>query len=99
MFIGIIFTNILHNKIVYLPRSIIGSCVVNKNDWIISAVGEHVIAQFALAGGDKSVGVEEAAEVRIVISALQIIEPQLFGCKYAIVPFFSVEIVSCYPRL
>ena len=46
-------------------------------DGIIYTVGKHVIAQFALAGTYISVGIEEAAEVWIVISALQIIEPQL----------------------
>ena len=57
---------------------------------VVGAIGKHVIAQFALAGGNESVGIEEAAELRIVISALQIIEPQLFGSKYAIVTFLVI---------
>ena len=57
---------------------------------IIVAVGKHVIAQFALAGTYISISIEESAELRIVISALQIIEPQLFGCQYAIAVFFAV---------
>ena len=37
---------------------------------IIPAIGKHVIAQYALAGGDEGVGVEEATDCGIVIAAL-----------------------------
>ena len=46
-------------------------CVIDR---IIGAVGEHVVTQHALAGGDKGVGVEEAANLGIVITALEVIE-------------------------
>ena len=47
-------------------------CVIDR---IIGAVGEHVVTQHARAGGDKGVGVEEAAPGGVVITALEIIEP------------------------
>jgi hypothetical protein len=46
-------------------------------NWIIAAVGKHVIAQHALAGGYEGIGVEEAAQFGIIIAALQIIEPAI----------------------
>ena len=42
---------------------------------IVQAIGKHVIAQHALAGGGICVGVEEAAPGGVVITALEIIEP------------------------
>ena len=42
---------------------------------ITLTVGEHVIAQDALAGGGEGVCVDEAADGGIVITGLQIIEP------------------------
>ena len=42
---------------------------------IIIAIREHIMADNSLAGGGVGVGVEEAAGGRVVISALQIIEP------------------------
>ena len=42
--------------------------------WIISAIGKHVIAEYALAGRNEGVGVEESADGGIVISGLQVIE-------------------------
>ena len=44
---------------------------------VIIAVGEHIITQQALSGRSKCIGVEESADVCIVISALQIIKPGL----------------------
>ena len=40
----------------------------------IPAIGKHIVAQYSLAGGDEGIGVEETAEFRIIITALQIIE-------------------------
>ena len=37
---------------------------------IIQAIGKHVIAQNTLAGGDESIGVEEASDCGIVITGL-----------------------------
>ena len=41
---------------------------------IVHTVGEHVIAQEALAGGNEGVGIEESAPFGVVIPALEIIE-------------------------
>jgi hypothetical protein len=43
--------------------------------WIIVAISKHVIAQDALPGGDKGIGVDESAPGRIVITALEIVQP------------------------
>ena len=43
-------------------------------DWIIQTICKHIIAQQALAGGNEGVGVDEAAEFGVIISALEIIE-------------------------
>ena len=47
---------------------------VFENCWDIIAVGKHIIADDALASGDEGVGVDEAAEVGIVIPGLEVIE-------------------------
>ena len=41
---------------------------------VIAAVGEYVIAEEALAGGDEGVGIDEATELRVIITALEVIE-------------------------
>ena len=41
---------------------------------IIAAVGKHIVAQDALAGGGVGVGVYEASEVCIVVAGLEVIE-------------------------
>ena len=46
--------------------------IINR---IIATVGKHIIAQQTLAGGGEDVGIYKAADLRIIISALQIIEP------------------------
>ena len=43
----------------------------------ISTIREHIAAEEALAGACEAVGVYEAADVGIVITALQVIEPRL----------------------
>ena len=45
----------------------------------ISTIREHIAAEEALAGACEAVGVYEAADVGIVITALQVIEPRLCG--------------------
>ena len=52
---------------------------INRINRIIQAIGEHVVAKNTLAGGGVGVGVEEAADCGVVISALQIIEPGFLG--------------------
>ena len=48
-----------------------------EHDRIIITICEHIIAQNALAGGDEGIGIEESAELWVVISALEIVEPGL----------------------
>ena len=43
-------------------------------DRVIAAICEHVIAEEALAGGDEGIGIDEAANLWIVITGLQVIE-------------------------
>ena len=42
--------------------------------WIIQAIGKHIIAENALAGGDEGVCADEAAHFRVVVSALQVVK-------------------------
>ena len=41
---------------------------------IVAAVGKHVIAEDALAGGDEGIGVDKSADGGVVITGLEIIE-------------------------
>ena len=50
------------------------SCRIHIAYWIVITVSKHVIAENALASGSKSVGVDESAYLRIVITALEVIE-------------------------
>ena len=43
---------------------------VNKIDWVVQTVREHVVAQHALTGGDKGVGIYESADFGVVITGL-----------------------------
>ena len=52
--------------------------------WIIPAVRKHIVPQEALAGACVAVGVEEALDHRVVISALQVIEARLFDGAVAV---------------
>ena len=45
--------------------------------WIIQAIGKHIIAENALAGGDEGVCAEEAAHFWVVIAGLEVIEAGL----------------------
>ena len=64
---------------------------------IIQAISEHVIAEDALAGRDKGIGVEEATDCGIVITGLEIIESQLLDSLFAMVAFFCAGIARRYP--
>ena len=44
---------------------------------IVFAIGKHVIAQDTLAGGGVGVGIEESADLGIVITGLEVVEPGL----------------------
>ena len=41
---------------------------------IIPTIGEHVIAHEALAGGSKCVRIDESAHLRVIVSALQVVQ-------------------------
>ena len=41
----------------------------------VVAVHKHIVAEGALAGGDEGIGAEEAAEIGVVISGLEIVKP------------------------
>ena len=59
-------------------------CVIDR---IIGAVGKHVIAQHALAGAYKYIGIDEAVDGGVIISALEIIEPGFLDYVVAIALF------------
>ena len=51
-----------------------GSAGIVAVHWIVQTIGEHVISQNTLAGGGKSVGVDESAYFGVVITALEVVE-------------------------
>ena len=53
---------------------------------IISAVGEGVVAKVALAGRGVAVRIDEAADLRVVIPGLEIVEPCLGIVVIAAIP-------------
>ena len=57
---------------------------------IVAAVGKHVIAKQALASRRKCVGVEEAADLGVVIPGLQVIEAGISDRILAKTPFGSL---------
>ena len=64
---------------------------ISSANRIIAAVGEHVITEDALAGGNEGVGVDEAADLRIVITGLQVIEAGILVGILAKTPFFHLQ--------
>ena len=58
---------------------------------IIPTIGKHVIAQDALPGRNIAVGVDEAANLRVVITTLQIIEPGILDGGLAETPLLPVH--------
>ena len=59
------------------------TCKVFSTNWIISAIREHIGTDEPLPGACEAVGVDEAAEIGVVITALQVIEPRLLGMRLA----------------
>ena len=53
--------------------------IVFKRYCSVITIREHIAAEEALTGGGEAVGVDEAAEVGVVVTALQVIESQLLG--------------------
>ena len=47
--------------------------IISHVSRIIVAISKHVMAQEALAGAYESVGIEESADLGVVISALEIV--------------------------
>ena len=60
---------------------------INTVNRITSTIRKHVSAEDALAGGGVGVGVQEAAEFRIVVAGLEVIEPGVSWVKCLIRPF------------
>ena len=50
---------------------------------VVIAIREHIAAEEALSGGGEAVCVDEAADLGVVITALQVIESQLLGMGVA----------------
>ena len=102
---GVLLTDILQNKIMNLPRCIICTTRISIANRVIPAIRKHIVPQETLAGGGVGVGVDEAADLGIVISALEVIEPGLYWVIVAIDPFsgpFSPTkkaLLECYFRL
>ena len=59
---------------------------ITENDWIIIAVGKHIVAQDALAGGGEGVGIEEAGGGGVVVAGMEVIE-----ASFGIVAIASVS--------
>ena len=59
-------------------------------DRVIPAVCEHVASQDALSSGDVGIGIDESTDLRIVISALEIIEAGFLGERLAKTLFLSL---------
>jgi len=54
---------------------------------IFQTIGKHIAALDSLAGGGVGVGVEEAAELGIVVAGLEVIEPGVSTFKCPRRPF------------
>jgi hypothetical protein len=58
---------------------------------IIAAVGEHIVAQQTLACGCKCISIDESANLGIVITGLQVIEPGILGAEIATRSFLALS--------
>ena len=67
-----------------MPRYV---CVRNR---IVPTVREHIIAEEALAGACETVGVDEALDYRVIITALEVIESRFYVLIVAASPIFAV---------
>ena len=59
-------------------------CPVHR---VIETISEHIAAEEPLTGGGEAVGIDEAAEIGVVITALQVIESRLLGMEVAEMAF------------
>ena len=53
----------------------------------IIAIGKHIIAEDALPGSSKFVGIEESAGFGVVVAGLEVIQASLFNAHLATRPF------------
>ena len=61
-------------------------------DWIVFAVGKHVVAQQALAGTGVGIGVDKPAPFGVVITALEVIQAGISDISVASEPiWFSIH--------
>lgn len=47
---------------------------ITSHNRIVLAVGKHIVAENALAGGNECVGTNESAPLRVVITGLQVVQ-------------------------
>ena len=66
-------------------KCISGQCagIVAEINRIIPAISKHVIAQEALSGRSKRIGIEESTCFGVVITALEVIESNFVGLHIA----------------
>jgi len=55
--------------------------------WVIITIRKHITADDSLTGGGVGVGVDEAAQLGIVVAGLEVIEPGVSTVKCPIRPF------------
>ena len=63
------------------------SCIIYSINWAVVTICEHVKPKEALASATVGVGVEEALEDGVVISALEVVEARL---RWVILPFAMI---------
>ena len=82
----------IYNQII--PQTCL-SKIVSTVDRIIQAIGKHVIAKYALAGGGVGVGVDESAQFGIVITGLEVVERGLSVVDIATLSKSAVRVPLC----
>jgi uncharacterized protein (DUF849 family) len=65
------------------------TAVVHHTNWSVVAIGKHVIAQDALAGGGVGVGIDEPAQFGIIITGLEVVERSFGVLELVARPIFS----------
>ena len=88
---------------VFAPRRMVYSVVIRKtyacscsrsileHNRTIIAVSKHVIAQNALSSGSISIGVEEAAQVGVVIPGLEVVETGFSVLRLTAMPGYALD--------
>ena len=65
--------------------------MIAMRKWIVSTVGKHIAADNTLSSGYEGVGVDKSADLGIVITGLQVIEPGILGSIFAIPSLFALS--------